>query len=210
MPASKVTTDSATARGGVRGLPRNVWVVTITSFLTDISSEMVLNLLPLFLAGSLGVKTNVIGLIEGIADATASLLKVFSGWLSDRLGSRKWLAVTGYGLSAVAKPFLYFATTWSGVLAVRFADRVGKGIRTAPRDALVASTVDARQRGIAFGLHRAGDTAGAALGLIIALVVVLAAQGGQVTLARDTFQTIVLLSILPAALAVLALAHPSA
>lgn len=206
MPASKVTADEATARGGVRSLPRNVWVVTVTSFLTDISSEMVLNLLPLFLSETLGVKTNVIGLIEGIADATASLLKVFSGWLSDRLGSRKWLAVIGYGLSAVAKPFLYFATAWSGVLAVRFADRVGKGIRTAPRDALVASTVDARQRGIAFGLHRAGDTAGAALGLVIALLVVLAAQGERVTLARDTFQTIVLLSIIPAALAVLALA----
>ncbi len=197
---------ATTERASVRSLPRNVWVVTITSFLTDISSEMVLNLLPLFLAGSLGVKTNVIGLIEGIADATASLLKVFSGWWSDRLGSRKWLAVTGYGLSAVAKPFLYFATAWSGVLAVRFADRVGKGIRTAPRDALVASTVHERQRGLAFGLHRAGDTAGAALGLVLALIVVLLAQGNQVTLARDTFQTVVLLSVIPAALAVLVLA----
>ena len=134
MPASKVTADEATARGGVRSLPRNVWVVTFTSFLTDISSEMVLNLLPLFLSETLGVKTNVIGLIEGIADATASLLKVFSGWLSDRLGSRKWLAVIGYGLSAVAKPFLYFATAWSGVLAVRFADRVvGDSYRPARR-----------------------------------------------------------------------------
>lgn len=193
-------------RQGVRTLPRNVWVVTITSFLTDISSEMVLNLLPLFLAGSLGVKTNVIGLIEGVADTTASLLKIVSGWLSDRLGSRKRLAVIGYAISTVAKPFLYFAAAWSSVLAVRFADRIGKGIRTAPRDALIAATVDEGQRGLAFGLHRAGDTAGAALGLLVALVVVWAAQGERIGLARGTFQTIALLSVIPAALAVLILA----
>lgn len=194
------------ARTGVRSLPRNVWVVTLTSFLTDISSEMVFNLLPLFLAGALGVRTNVIGVIEGVADTTASLLKVFSGWWSDRLGSRKWLAVAGYGLSTLSKPFLYLASSWGGVLVVRFADRVGKGIRTAPRDALVAATVDERQRGLAFGLHRAGDTAGAALGLVLALIVVLVAQGNQVRLSRDTFQTVVLLSLIPAALAVLVLA----
>src|SRR5689334_13311027 len=118
---------------GLRGLPRNVWIVTITSFLTDISSEMVLNLVPLFLANVLGVQTSVIGLIEGIAESTASILKVFSGWLSDKLGRRKWLTVLGYTLSSFSKPFLYFATTWLGVLLVRFADRVGKGVRTAPR-----------------------------------------------------------------------------
>lgn len=206
MARSHVPASDAAQRQGVRTLPRNVWVVTITSFLTDVSSEMVLNLLPLFLAGSLGVKTNVIGLIEGVADTTASLLKVVSGWLSDRLGSRKGLAVTGYAISTVSKPFLYLASTWSGVLAVRFADRIGKGIRTAPRDALIAATVDARQRGLAFGLHRAGDTAGAALGLAAALIVVWAAQGEQIDLARGTFQTIVLVSVIPAALAVLILA----
>lgn len=199
-------TSATTERAGVRSLPRNVWVVTLTSFLTDISSEMVFNLLPLFLAGALGVRTNVIGVIEGVADTTASLLKVFSGWWSDRLGSRKWLAVAGYGLSTVSKPFLYLASSWGGVLAVRFVDRVGKGIRTAPRDALVATAVDEQQRGLAFGLHRAGDTAGAALGLVLALIVVLAAQGDQVTLTRDTFQMVVLLSVIPAALAVLVLA----
>ncbi len=196
----------ANVRRALRALPRNVWVVTVTSFLTDISSEMIVNLIPLFLASVLGVKTGVIGLIEGVAETTASLLKVFSGWFSDRLGRRKWLTVVGYGLSTAAKPFLYFVTSWGGVLAVRFADRVGKGIRTAPRDALVAASIDERRRGIAFGLHRAGDTAGGALGLVIALAVVLATQSGQVTLTRETFQTIVLLSIIPAALAVLALA----
>ena len=187
-------------------LPRNVWVVTITSFLTDVSSEMILNLLPLFLANVLGVRTSVIGLIEGLAESTASLLKVFSGWISDRIGKRKWLTVLGYGISTVAKPFLYFATSWWSVLAVRFADRVGKGIRTAPRDALVADSIDEHHRGLAFGLHRAGDTAGAMIGLLIALGIVWATQAKALTLARGTFQRVVLFSIIPAALAVLVLA----
>jgi len=116
---------------------------------------MIINLIPLFLANVLGVGTGVIGLIEGVAETTASLLKVISGWLSDRLGERKWLTVGGYALSTLAKPFLYFATTWGWVLGVRLADRVGKGVRTAPRDALVADSIDQRQRGLAFGLHRA-------------------------------------------------------
>jgi MFS family permease len=190
----------------LRDLPRNVWVVTATSFLTDISSEMIINLIPLFLANVLGVRTGAIGLIEGIAETTASLLKAFSGWLSDRLGERKWLMVAGYALSTLAKPFLYVANTWAGVLGVRFADRVGKGIRTAPRDALIADSIDERRRGLAFGLHRAGDTAGALVGLVIVLVVVWVAQGGGLALTRATFQSVVLISIFPAALAVLVLA----
>jgi MFS family permease len=190
----------------VRKLPRNVWVVTATSFLTDISSEMLVHLLPLFLANILGVRTSVIGLIEGVAETTASLLKIFSGWLSDRLGDRKWLTVAGYSLSTLAKPFLLVANTWAGVLAVRFTDRVGKGIRTAPRDALIADSIDEKRRGLAFGLHRAGDTAGAMVGLIIALLVVYLLQGADLTLAQPTFNTVVLLSIPPAVLAVLVLA----
>jgi len=191
---------------GLRSLPRNVWAVTATSFLTDISSEMVVNLIPIFLAEVLGVRTDIIGLIEGIAETTASLLKVISGWLSDRLGQRKWLTVAGYSLSTLAKPFLYLATGWVGVLVVRFADRTGKGIRTAPRDALVADSIDAEHRGLAFGLHRAGDTAGAALGVLGALFVVWLAQGTSAELSRATFQAAVLISIIPAVLAVLALA----
>ncbi len=189
-----------------RTLPRNVWVVTITSFLTDISSEMVFNLLPLYLSNVVGVKTNIIGVIEGIAETTASLVKVISGWLSDRWRQRKWPAVAGYGLSAISKPFLYWATSWGGVLAVRFSDRVGKGIRTAPRDALVADSIEESHRGLAFGLHRAGDTAGAAVGILIALVVVAAAQASNLELRRSTFQAIVLISIIPAVVAVLVLA----
>ena len=116
---------STKQKTGWRALPRNVWAVSLTSFFMDISSEMVINILPLFLSNVLGVGTNIIGLIEGIAEATASLLKVFSGWLSDRLGARKWLAVAGYSISTLAKPFFYFANAWTAVLAVRWADRVG-------------------------------------------------------------------------------------
>jgi len=187
-------------------MPRNVWIVTLTSFLTDVSSEMILNLLPLFLFNVLGVRTYAIGAIEGAAESSASLLKMFSGWLSDRLRARKRLAVLGYAVSTAAKPFLYAATGWTGVLGVRLADRIGKGIRTAPRDALIADSVNERQRGIAFGLHRAGDTAGAAVGIGIALAVLLATRGGATALTRGTFQTVVLVSMIPAVLAVLVLA----
>ena len=197
---------TAPQKTGLRALPRNVWVVSLTSFFMDISSEMVINLLPLFLSNVLGVRTNIIGLIEGISEATASLLKVFSGWLSDKLRARKWLAVSGYALSALAKPFFYLANAWEAVLAVRWVDRVGKGIRTAPRDALVADSIDESQRGLAFGFHRAADTGGAMLGLIIALGVVWAAQASNRELGRHTFQTVVLVSLVPAVLAVLALA----
>ncbi len=190
---------------GIRQLPRNVWAVGFTSFFMDISSEMVINILPLFLANVLGVKTSVIGLIEGVAESTSSILKLFSGWLSDKLRGRKWLAVMGYGLSALVKPFFYIANSWGIVAAVRWVDRVGKGIRTAPRDALVADSVDAKTRGLAFGFHRAMDTAGALLGICIAaLVVWLTAKNSQ-TLKLQTYQTIVLFSLVPAFLSVLSL-----
>jgi MFS family permease len=183
----------------------NIWVLTVTSFLTDISSEMLINLLPLFLFNVLGVRTGIIGAIEGIAETTASLVKIYSGTLSDRLGRRKSLAVIGYGLSTVAKPFLYFAASWEWVLGVRFADRIGKGIRTAPRDALLAGSIKEDRRGLAFGLHRAGDTAGAFIGLGIAALVIWHTQSMAVELSRPTFQIIVLASIIPAALAVMLL-----
>jgi MFS family permease len=197
---------STKQKTGWRALPRNVWAVSLTSFFMDISSEMVLNILPLFLSNVLGVGTNIIGLIEGIAEATASLLKGFSGWLSDRLRARKWLAVAGYGISTLAKPFFYSANAWTAVLGVRWADRVGKGIRTAPRDALVADSIDESQRGLAFGFHRAADTGGAMLGLLIALGIVWAAQSASVELGRRTFQVVVLVSLIPAGLAVISLA----
>ncbi len=199
------TPTEVAERVTVRQLPRNVWAVGLTSSLMDISSEMVLNILPLFLSNVLGVKTNIIGLIEGVAEATASILKLFSGWLSDRLGGRKWLAVIGYGLSAISKPFFYIGGSWGWIAGVRWADRVGKGIRTAPRDALVADSVTQETRGLAFGFHRALDTAGAMIGILIAMIVVWLAQKNTLDLARSTFQSVVLISLLPAFLAVLTL-----
>jgi MFS family permease len=190
----------------LRNLPRNLWVVTATSFLTDISSEMIFNLVPLFLANVLRTGTAVIGLIDGLAETTASLMKIYSGALSDKLGARKWLTVAGYALSTVSKPFLYVADVWGWILAVRISDRLGKGIRTAPRDALVADSIGEEQRGLAFGLHRAGDTAGAFIGVLIAAAIVWMTERGAADLTRRTFQVAVLASILPAVLAVLVLA----
>jgi MFS family permease len=192
-------------RQQVRSLPRNVWILTGASFLTDVSTEMVVHLLPLFLANVLGVRTVTVGLIEGLAETTSSLVKLLSGRWSDRLQRRKGLTVAGYALSTVAKPFLALARSWPAVLLVRFVERVGKGVRTAPRDALVADSVDARQRGLAFGLHRAGDTAGAALGLAIALFVVWRLQGNAISLAAGTFTVLVWASFVPALAAVILL-----
>ena len=189
----------------IRKLPRNIWAVSLTSFFMDISSEMVINLIPLFLANVLGVKTAVIGLIEGLAESTASILKIVSGWLSDKLRARKWLAVVGYGLSALSKPFFFIANTWGAIAGVRWVDRIGKGIRDSPRDALVADSIDEKQRGLAFGFHRAADTAGAMLGLIIALLVIWMAQSAALKLGLKTFHLVVLISLLPAFLAVLSL-----
>jgi MFS family permease len=153
----------------------------------------------------LGAGTAVIGLIEGIAEATASLTKVFSGSLSDRFGRRKGLTVTGYLLSTLAKPFLYFANSWQVVLGVRFTDRLGKGIRTSPRDALLADSISSKQRGLAFGLHRAADTAGAFVGLGIAASIIWLSQAAAAELSRSTFQKLVVASVIPAALAVVVL-----
>ncbi|GAC1473867.1 MAG: MFS transporter [Isosphaeraceae bacterium] len=194
------------AATGLRALPRNVWVVTLTSFLTDVSSEMLTTLLPLYLKDVLGARMVAIGLVEGVAETTASLLKVGSGWVSDRSGRRKGLAVSGYALSSVAKPFLLLANSWAWVLCIRFAERVGKGVRSAPRDALVADSTEAGQRGLAFGIHRAGDTAGAVVGLLVALAVAWSMERGALVLSPFVFQTLVVLGILPAALAVIVLA----
>src|SRR5512146_1959680 len=200
------TTAKSNERASIKQLPRNVWAVGFTSFFMDISSEMVLNIVPLFLANVLGVQTSIIGLIEGIAEATASILKLFSGWLSDKLGGRKWLAVAGYGLSALSKPFFYIASSWGLIAGVRWADRVGKGIRTAPRDALVADSTTRETRGLAFGFNRAMDKAGAMVGLLIAALVVWLAQANSLDLTKSTFQTIVLISLVPAFLAVITIA----
>jgi MFS family permease len=182
-----------------------VFFLGVVSFLTDVSSEMMFTILPLFLFNVLCVGMPVIGLIEGIAASTNTLVQIGSGWLSDRLGRRKALAVLGYGLSTAAKPFLYFVSAWTPVLAVRFADRMGKGIRTAPRDALLAASTSPEERGKGFGFHRALDTLGAVVGVGVVAVVVYLMQSGTLELTEATFRTIVLVGIVPAVLSLIVL-----
>lgn len=207
-----MTNDASTKVGAVttasstRRYPRNVYVTTVASLLTDISSEMVVYLLPLFLASVLKTSTPLIGLIEGVAETTAALTKLASGYISDRIGNRKWLAVGGYALSLTVKPLLATAASWNTVFVARFGDRLGKGVRTAPRDALIADSIDAARRGSAFGFQRAGDTLGAFIGLAVAIGVVYWSQQRSLELTQSTFTTIVWLSMIPAALAVALLA----
>jgi MFS family permease len=175
---------------------RNIVTFGFASLLTDVSSEMIAPILPLFLSGVLGLDKVFIGLVEGIAESTASLAKLVSGWLSDRLPKRKPLVILGYGLSSLAKPLLALARTGPQVIAVRFTDRLGKGIRTSPRDALLAESVTPGRRGLAFGFHRSMDSAGAILGPGLAALLLAAGAG---------YRTIFLWAFLPAALAVAAL-----
>ena len=149
---------------------RNVTALGLVSMFNDIASEMVYPIIPIFLTAVLGAPVAIVGIIEGVAEATASILKVFSGWLSDRLRHRKSFVAAGYTLSAIAKVVLSFAASWLYVLCARFIDRFGKGIRTSARDALIADSTTPETRGTAFGLHRALDTAGAVVGPLLALV----------------------------------------
>jgi MFS family permease len=191
-------------RKNIFGLNPNVFFVGVVSFLTDVSSELIFTLMPLFLANVLGAGTVIIGLIEGVAETTASLLKVLSGYLSDKFHNRKYLSFIGYALSSLAKPFMLIANTWGPVMGIRFADRFGKGIRTAPRDALVADSTPEDQRGRAFGFHRAMDTSGAALGLVSAAVIVFLLQKEVLNLQFDTYRWFVIIGIIPAFLALFA------
>ncbi len=149
-------------------LPRTVWLLGLVSLFNDATSDLIYPLVPLFLASVLMAGPQALGLIEGVAEATASLLKLFSGVLMDRTGHAKSWVVGGYALAVLSRPLFYLATSWPIVLALRFADRVGKGLRTSPRDALLAATVDGGRRGLAFGLHRAMDNAGAVVGPLLA------------------------------------------
>jgi MFS family permease len=169
----------------------------LVSLLMDISSEMIHGLLPVFLVSALGASTAMVGLIEGVGEGTASISKLFSGWLSDRLGRRKALTVAGYGLSALSKPLFALATSAPLVLAARFSDRVGKGIRGAPRDALISDLVPAGSRGAAFGLRQALDTVGAFAGPLTAMALM--------TTLNDDFRRVFWLALIPALLSVLVL-----
>src|SRR5262249_20595284 len=150
-------------------LPGSIWALGFVSMIMDISSEMIHGLLPIFLTTALGASTEIVGLIEGIGEATASISKLFSGWISDRIGKRK-VTIVGYGLGALSKPLFATAPTSSWVLVARFSDRVGKGIRSAPRDALVGDLAPIELRGAAYGLRQSLDTVGAFAGPLVAIV----------------------------------------
>ncbi|MBW6470787.1 MAG: MFS transporter [Methanosarcinaceae archaeon] len=174
----------------IPGIKKNVFVLGLVSLFTDISSEMLYPVIPIFLTAVLGAPMYVVGLIEGIAEGTASILKVISGWYSDRTGKRKPFVIVGYSLSAISKPLMAFAYIWPLVLGARFLDRFGKGVRTSARDALIADSTPVAQRGRSFGLHRTMDTFGAVLGPMIAILILY--------ITADNYRLLFMLAFLPA------------
>ncbi len=196
MNESKRLSGSDGEKGsGFFGFGKNVFVTGLVSFFMDISSEMIYPLVPLFLASVLGVNKSVIGLIEGIAESTASLIKVFSGWFSDRIGNRKWLMAAGYGISTLSRPIVALATGWHHVIGSRFMDRFGKGVRTAPRDAIIAESTDKSSLGKTFGFQRAMDSMGAVAGPALAFFLL--------GILSNDYRKIFWLSMIPGAIAVL-------
>ncbi|MGG1397438.1 MFS transporter [Bacillus salipaludis] len=172
-----------------------ILVLGLVSLFTDLSSNMIIPILPLYLTSVLHVQVGSIGIIEGIAESTASILKLFSGWISDRIGKQKMLMLIGYGLSNLTKPLFALSTSWSQVLIIRFSDRFGKGIRTSPRDALVADSSTKEERGKAFGFRRAMDALGAALGPLAAF--------GILAIYAGNYRLVFWLSVIPGVLAVI-------
>lgn len=193
MPSPTTETKSGTPVQTAK-IPAGIWILGCVSMLMDISSEMIHSLLPLFMVGALGASAFVVGLIEGLAEATALVVKVFSGAISDYLGRRKGLAVFGYTLGALTKPLFAIAPTTGIVLTARLLDRVGKGVRGAPRDALVADITPPELRGAAFGLRQALDTVGAFLGPLLAV--------GLMLLWADDFRAVFWVAVVPGLLAV--------
>ena len=188
----------------------NIILLGITSLLTDISSEMVYPILPIFLVTTLGASPAILGLIEGIAESVASLLKVFSGYFSDKIKLRKPFTIFGYASSALGKFFLYISTSWGYVLVGRVIDRFGKGVRTAPRDALIADSAKEGKRGAAFGLHRAMDSLGASIGVFITYILISrfsrdagSRRGFNQGAGNGNLRNIFLFSLIPAFLGVL-------
>ncbi len=177
------------------GFSSNVFFTGLVSFFMDVSSEMIYPLVPLFLANVLGVNKSMIGLIEGIAESTASLLKVFSGWLSDRIGQRKNLMLAGYTISTLSRPIIALAGSWHQVLTSRFVDRLGKGIRTAPRDAIIADSTDTTHLARAFSFHRSMDTMGAVIGPAIAIL--------MLKLHSNNYKMVFWYSMIPGVIAIL-------
>ncbi len=198
-------TAKETSPRPIWGLHPNIFFLGLVSLLTDVSSEMIFTLVPLFVKNVLGGGGIIVGLIGGLSESFDAVFRIFSGRISDRFRKRKALAVIGYGFSTIVKPFMLLATAWGGVLGVRFGDRIGKGIRSSPRDALIADSVTAETRGKGFGIHRAMDTAGAVLGLAAAAVIVYFLQGSGFDLTNDTYRWLVIIGIIPAVLAVIIL-----
>ncbi len=201
-PNPPAAPDSAPAppSGPFAGITRNVVVLGVVSFFTDVSTEMIVPVLPLFITRVLGASVTSLGVIEGIAEATAALLRIGSGWLSDVTGRRKPLLAAGYGLSGVAKALLALAASWPAVLFLRFADRFGKGLRNPPRDALLADSTEPATRGRAFGFHRGLDTLGAAVGPLVAWALLSGQPAGL-----EDFRRIFAISAIPAALCLVTL-----
>ena len=207
---SSPTAPTGSASGGgprwrralTRGVTRNVVALGLVSLFTDVSSEMLVYVIPLFLANVLLAPVAVIGLIEGVAESTASILKLISGAVSDRIGRRRLLVGIGYGTSVAAKALYLVATVWPVVLIGRVGDRFGKGIRTSPRDALIADSTAPEYRGVAYGLHRAMDTTGAFAGVLVAAAVIWAMEGDAIRLTGDAFRVLVLLALVPGLLAI--------
>lgn len=184
------------------GLSQNVFVFGFVSMLTDFSSEVTVKILPLFLANALGVKPAIIGFIEGLAESTATLLKWVFGWLSDRMKKRKWLAFSGYAISNVTKPLLYFVTSWPFAAFLRFADRTGKGVRSSPKDALLADSSEKKKLGRSFGYGRSMDTLGSVFGMLAAAGMIAASgSAAAMTLTRSIYQKLIIMVSIPAVLA---------
>ncbi len=200
---SAVQSSVKKGREAKHSLKSNVFWLGLVSFFTDTSSEMIFPILPMFLTIVLKANMALVGVIEGLAESTASLLKLYSGWLSDKIGKRRILVIAGYSLSALTKPMFGFATHWLHALAARCADRIGKGIRTTPRDALIAASVK-KDRGAWFGLHRMMDTLGAVVGTLIAVFILWKFQAAAMP-TEQTFRIIFWLSLIPGLLAVLIL-----
>ena len=177
------------------GFSRNVFAAGLVSLFMDISSEMIYPILPIFLTTVLGASKATVGIIEGIAESTASVLKVFSGWLSDKMGKRKFLMGIGYGVSVLSRPIMATSASWGEVLTARFVDRFGKGVRAAPRDAIIADSVENNNLGKAFGFHRSMDTIGAVIGPAIAFLVL--------ALYLNNFRLVFWLSVIPGIISVL-------
>ena len=189
-----------TTKGILRGLGRNVILLGIVSFLADVSSEMINPLIPIYLTTAILASPEIIGLVSGVSDGTGNLVKVFVGWYSDRIRKRKVFVAIGYAPTAIVKPIIAFITSWPQLLALRMIDRGGKGIRTAPRDALLVDSVTVERRGAAFGLHRGMDSAGAIVGTAISIILLLFFLSGSV---NDNMRMIFILSSIPAFLSVL-------